>query len=776
MMFGQKWTRPRRWAAVAVLATCGALAVPQAGFAAAADPAGGATAARTGHTDHVGGTAMIDRTKTPHDRKTADGAKVGDRAKATDGAKTTDGVKTTGGADRAATVDGADRAVQADRAQSGRDRLTGRAGKADVGRQGKGGHAAADRAKTPKVAGAVDAPAAAAGGAVRAKRAGGDGAAASGARVSGCLETSNITVGAVWTDAAVDDHVTTNLVATISRPNGCSTVSALGFTITLPGSGTLWRAQGSDVSTCSSATITTSVGNSVLAVSDIALGTGMEDCTITFPVAADSSGTYPVAAAQFTSVAGLVVSQTTQTLTVNTAKPRVGAYLSPSHIVVMQSSTLHVTMSRTDQRAAAVSSGLGFRLDLPGGVTIGAGSPTNTCGGSVTAVAGAAALTLAAGSLTGYPAECDITVPITSSTAGTYNFDNTNVANPVGVQAAMTGGCAEHRRAEGECQPSLQVQLKPQTISFTAPANWSMSKHTVPLVATAESGLAVAFTSSTPAVCTVSGSTVTLVSPGACTVMADQAGNTTWDAATQVSHTFTVSAPIPPPSLVTATGGVSSLAVSWAAPGDITDVTGYTAIADPGPATCTTPSAAVTSCVMGGTAGVVYTVTVVTNHPLGDSAAAGPSNQAAPTAPVIPSTPPDTDLTLTTDKGLITTAAPGQDIVVIGTGFMAYSTATIVVYSAPIELGTVVTDGQGNFSKPVRVPPDLAVGRHQLVAAGIGPNGQPHSLKMAITVRDGSGLAMTGAPIAAMLQLGLTTVAGGGTLLLASRNRRRRQA
>lgn len=77
--------------------------------------------------------------------------------------------------------------------------------------------------------------------------------------------------------------------------------------------------------------------------------------------------------------------------------------------------------------------------------------------------------------------------------------------------------------------------------------------------------------------------------------------------------------------------------------------------------------------------------------------------------------------------------------------------------------------GQGNFSKPVRVPPDLVVGAHQLVAAGVGPNGLPDRLKMAITVQAaGSALAVTGAPIAAMLQLGLATVFGGGGLLFAA--------
>ncbi|GAA3298121.1 hypothetical protein GCM10020218_084930 [Dactylosporangium vinaceum] len=722
-MFRQKGARPTRWVAVALLATCGVLAVPQTSFAAAAGPAHAAAKSRTHAHDTAAKpqkAAKAHRADKPH-TVTKPGKDGGQQKPDKDVKKHLDVQPVTGDSK----------------------------GRADV----------ADKAATGLSAGKA--------------------AAKPGARAFACAESAGVTVSAVWGDATVDDHQTTTLVATVSKGITCSTVSGMDFTITLPGGGALWRAQGSEVSTCSTTSIVTSPGSTALVVNGISMPDVQEDCTITFPVVAEASGSYSLTSAQYSNLTGLTTGQTTQTLTVTTAPARVGANISPYQIVVMDSSSLTVGLDRTDMNATAVSSGLGFRLNLPSGLTVGTGGSTgNTCGGTVTAAAGSTFFTLAGGSLTGAAANCSFTVPITSSIAGTYELDDTVIADPVGVAARMSGGCAESRRrhrTEGECGPSLRVRLKPQTIDFTAPADWSVSKGSVGLVASATSGLPVAFSSSTPSVCTVSGSTATLVAPGSCTVLADQAGDTTWAMATQVPRTFTVGAPIPAPSSVTATGGVSSISVSWVAPGDVTGVTGYTAFANPGPAKCTTTSAAATSCVMGGTAGVTYTVTVVTNNPLGDSSAAGPSNQATPTAPTIPATPPDTDLTLTTDQGIIKTAEPGQDIVVIGTGFMPYSTATIVVYSQPIELGTAVTDGQGNFSKPVRVPPDLVVGAHSLVAAGVGPNGLPHSLKMAITVAaagGGGGLAVTGAPIAAMLQLGLATVFGGGGLLFASRRRK----
>ncbi|MFN8442825.1 MAG: choice-of-anchor Q domain-containing protein [Caldilineaceae bacterium] len=86
-----------------------------------------------------------------------------------------------------------------------------------------------------------------------------------------------------------------------------------------------------------------------------------------------------------------------------------------------------------------------------------------------------------------------------------------------------------------------------QTITFVKPANKTMGDAPFTLSATASSGLAVSFASQTLAVCTISGSTVTLVAAGTCTIRATQAGNGSFNAAPPVTQSFTVaSKPVDP--------------------------------------------------------------------------------------------------------------------------------------------------------------------------------------------------------------------------------------
>ena len=84
-----------------------------------------------------------------------------------------------------------------------------------------------------------------------------------------------------------------------------------------------------------------------------------------------------------------------------------------------------------------------------------------------------------------------------------------------------------------------------QSITFGSIGSQLLGAKTVALSATASSVLSVAFSSSTPTVCTVAGSIVTMVTLGNCTINANQAGGSGWDAATQVSQTFTI-LPSPP--------------------------------------------------------------------------------------------------------------------------------------------------------------------------------------------------------------------------------------
>jgi hypothetical protein len=82
-----------------------------------------------------------------------------------------------------------------------------------------------------------------------------------------------------------------------------------------------------------------------------------------------------------------------------------------------------------------------------------------------------------------------------------------------------------------------------QTISFTTPA--SQAPNTMEaLTATASSGLTVSFASTTASICTVEGSTATLMATGTCSITASQPGNNVYAAATPVSRSFTVTAPL----------------------------------------------------------------------------------------------------------------------------------------------------------------------------------------------------------------------------------------
>jgi hypothetical protein len=102
-------------------------------------------------------------------------------------------------------------------------------------------------------------------------------------------------------------------------------------------------------------------------------------------------------------------------------------------------------------------------------------------------------------------------------------------------------------------QQLFKVLKNPQTITFKSPGFQDIGQGQITLSASTDSGLPVTFDSSTPDVCAVSGSTLTLVSLGQCTVNASQPGDTNHDAATTASVSFTVGL-TPPPTLTVVSG------------------------------------------------------------------------------------------------------------------------------------------------------------------------------------------------------------------------------
>ena len=83
--------------------------------------------------------------------------------------------------------------------------------------------------------------------------------------------------------------------------------------------------------------------------------------------------------------------------------------------------------------------------------------------------------------------------------------------------------------------------LLPQTITFTNPGNQFLSNGSTALFASATSGLAVSFSTDTPGMCYVFGSSVFFQTVGTCTIRASQGGNSVYASATQVTQSFVVS-------------------------------------------------------------------------------------------------------------------------------------------------------------------------------------------------------------------------------------------
>lgn len=90
---------------------------------------------------------------------------------------------------------------------------------------------------------------------------------------------------------------------------------------------------------------------------------------------------------------------------------------------------------------------------------------------------------------------------------------------------------------------AVDVGKTAQVITFAALSNQALGAPDIALNASASSGLAVAFASQTPSVCSVTGTTLRLITVGQCTVRASQAGDASFAAALVVDRSFTITLP-----------------------------------------------------------------------------------------------------------------------------------------------------------------------------------------------------------------------------------------
>ena len=127
---------------------------------------------------------------------------------------------------------------------------------------------------------------------------------------------------------------------------------------------------------------------------------------------------------------------------------------------------------------------------------------------------------------------------ISGATSQTYALTSSDVGQFLRVQVTATNSSGS---ASATSSSTSAISKANQTITFGSLSNKTLGTGTFTLSATASSGLTVTFAPANAAFCTVSGTTVTLVADGSCTINANQAGNSNYNAASQVQQAFTIS-------------------------------------------------------------------------------------------------------------------------------------------------------------------------------------------------------------------------------------------
>lgn len=452
--------------------------------------------------------------------------------------------------------------------------------------------------------------------------------------------TRSFTVNAVAPGAPTIGTATagdTTATVTFSAPASAGGSTITGYTVTANPGGATGTGAGSPITVTGltngvsytftvTATNAASLTGGASAVSNSVTPKGSQTITFANP-GAQTFGTSPnlsILGGGASATSGLTVSFTSSTTGVCTVTS--GGVLT---FISAGTCTINADQAGDTSYLAApqVSRSFTVNATVPDAPTIG----TATAGDTQVSVAFSAPASNGGSSITGY------TVTVSPADVAPVN----GASSPIVVTGLTNGQAytftvtADNVAGTGPASSSSNsvTPKAAQTITFANPGAQNFGT-TPTLTATSDSGLTPIFTSSTTGVCTITSlGALTFVTAGTCTINADQAGNGSYLAATQVTRSFAVNAVVPgAPVIGSATAGDRQATVNFSAPASSggAAITGYTVTASPGGATATGAGSPIA--VSGLTNGTAYTFTVKATNPAGTSGASGASNSVTPKA------------------------------------------------------------------------------------------------------------------------------------------------
>ena len=232
--------------------------------------------------------------------------------------------------------------------------------------------------------------------------------------------TAALTVAKAYVPLTVAAGADSRLTVTLTHANGAPAFSGMAFTDNLPAGHTV-SATPNVVSTCGGV-VTAVSGTGSFSLAGGSLGLGATSCTvavnITSPASAGAVANTIPASTGVTTAEGFVnAAAASSTLTRVVTNVTLNKSFSPATVLVGGVSTLTINILNTNANALALTT-TGLVDALPVGMAIAAAPlPVNTCGGALTAVAGAGTITLTGGSLAAN-ATCSIQVHVVANASG----------------------------------------------------------------------------------------------------------------------------------------------------------------------------------------------------------------------------------------------------------------------------------------------------------------------------------------------------------------------